>query len=95
MTYHMTKAQLNEVLALSEVIVLRHVINHPELGAVLDSQCGAQSDGCAYDTADRAREAAPDWLDRILRECEELWRCGQPAPIRAVLASDGWWWKIS
>lgn len=76
------------------VEILGHVIDHPEIGAVLDSQCGAQSEGCAFDTADRSREAAPEWLDRLLCACEMLWRAGHLAPIRAVLASDGWWWKV-
>lgn len=74
--------------------VANHIIDHPEIGAVLDSQCGAQSEGCAYDTPERAREAAPAWLEELLQDAEALWSRGEPAPIRAVLASDGWWWKI-
>lgn len=73
---------------------LSHVIDHPELGAVLDSQCGAQSEGCAFDTSDRSESAAPGWLAFLLAECRQLWAIGRPAPIRAALASDGWWWKV-
>lgn len=75
-------------------VVAAHTIGHPEIGAVLDSQCGAQSVGCAFDTPDRSRENAPAWLDSILQIAESRWSCGQSYVIRAVLASDGWWWKV-
>jgi len=71
-----------------------HVIDHPELGPVLESQCGAQSEGCAYDTPDRSEEAAPEWLRPILAENRKRWAAGQPGTISAALASDGWWWRI-
>ncbi len=74
--------------------IMPHTINHPELGLVLESQCGAQSDGCACDTPDRSEEAAPQWLQEILAENRRLWAAGQPGSIDAVLASDGWWWRV-
>lgn len=74
--------------------LLKHVIDHPEIGAVLDSQCGAQSDGCTYDTPDRSEAAAPTWLKDELVYQRQLWAAGKPGDIAAVLASDGWWWKV-
>jgi hypothetical protein len=70
------------------------VFEHPEVGYVLSSQCGAQSDGCAYDTPDRSRAAAPPWLDALLKDQEALWSSGQPGHVDAILASDGWWWRV-
>lgn len=67
---------------------------HPEIGLVLAPQCGAQSEGCAFDTADRSEDAAPAWLREILAKNRALWAQGQPGSIDAVLASDGWWWRV-
>lgn len=70
------------------------MINHPEIGMVLDSQCGAQSTGCAYDTLDRSEEAAPQWLKAELARQRALWSQGEPGTIATALASDGWWWRV-
>lgn len=69
-------------------------IIHPEIGLVLSSQCGAQSEGCAYDTPERAEEAAPEWLKSILARTRAAWAVDEPGEIDAVLASDGWWWRV-
>lgn len=71
-----------------------HIIDHPELGAVLDSQCGAQSIGCDFDTPERSEEAAPSWLKAILEENRTIWARGERGYISSALASDGWWWTI-
>lgn len=86
-----------ELLDLVEEITRRavanHIINHPEIGAVLDARHGAQSVGCAYDTEAWARENAPEWLERVLLQNEQYWTEGRAGFLSAVLASDGWWWK--
>jgi hypothetical protein len=72
----------------------QHIIIHPEIGAVLESQCGAQSEGCAYDTLERSEEVAPQWMKAILLDNRAAWASGLPGTINAVLASDGWWWRV-
>lgn len=69
--------------------------DHPEIGLVLDSQCGAQSEGCAYDTPDLSEAAAPEWLKSVLSANRVNWSRGEPGTIGAVLASDGWWWRVN
>ena len=76
------------------MIPTEHIYNHPEIGMVLDSQCGAQSTGCAYDTPDRSEYAAPAWLKALLNSERALWASGRSGHIDAVLASDGWWWRV-
>ena len=73
---------------------MEHTFTHPEIGLVLDSQCGAQSEGCAYDTPDRAEAAAPARLQALLSAARATWARGEPGRIDSVLASDGWWWRV-
>lgn len=72
----------------------QHTFTHPEIGLVLESPCGAQSEGCAYDTPDRSEDAAPAWLRKVIAENRRLWAAGKPGAIAAALASDGWWWRV-
>lgn len=76
-----------------KMLIGEHLGWHPEIGAILTSQCGAQAKGCAYDTPERSEKAAPEWLHRILFHSKALWRAGEPGLIAPVLASDGWWWR--
>jgi len=72
-----------------------NVITHPEIGDVLESRCGAQSAGSCYDTAENSLAAAPADGREYIRRSQELWEAGQPGRISAVLASDGWWWRLN
>lgn len=61
-------------------------IQHPEIGWVLDEQEGAQSPGSAYDQGQ-----GPDGLFKLLLKVQV--EMNEPI-LDAVLASDGWWWRI-